>query len=158
MAIRVFLALVAIAGIMWYLGWYNRAGPEKRKQSLRTALLYGVGAALLLLVVTGRIPWLFAIFSAAVPWINRALTAKRLWNSFSPPPGAGASQQQTQRPIDSMNRAEAFEVLGLEPDADKAQIIEAHRKLMSRVHPDKGGSDYLAKSINQARKVLLEDE
>jgi curved DNA-binding protein CbpA len=57
-----------------------------------------------------------------------------------------------------MTRAEALEILGLEPDADKQQIIDAHRKLMSRVHPDKGGSDYLAKSINQARKVLLDEE
>lgn len=166
MAIRLFLALVAVVGIMWYLAWYNRASPEQRNRSLRSALLYGVGAALLLLVVTGRIPWLFAIFSAAVPWINRALTAKRLWSSFSRQQGQQQGtgntqqqrQQQSQRPIESMTRAEALEILGLEPDADKQQIINAHRKLMSRVHPDKGGSDYLAKSINQARKVLLDEE
>ena len=163
MAVRLFLALAAIVSIMWYLAWYNRASPEKRKQSLRTVFLYGLAAALLLLVVTGRIPWLFAIFSAAVPWINRALIAKRLWSSFSRPQqggpfGQGGSQQQTgQRSIESMTRSEALEILGLEPDATKQQIVEAHRKLMSRVHPDKGGSDYLAKSINQARKVLLEE-
>ena len=159
MAIRLFLALVAVAGIMWYLAWYNRASPERRKQSLRSTLLYGVGAALLLLVVTGRIPWLFAIFSAAVPWINKAMAAKRIWSSFSQSQSdSDAGKRQPQRPIESMTREEALQILGLEPGANKEEIIIAHRKLMSKVHPDKGGTDYLAKSINQARQVLLEKD
>ena len=163
MAVRFFLALVAVAGIMWYLAWYHRADPESRRRSLRTATLYGIGIGLLLLVVTGRIPWLFALFSAAVPWINRAMAARRLWSGFRQwdqmggGKGQASGQQQAQRPIESMSREEALEILGLEPGADRQQIVEAHRKLMSRVHPDKGGSDYLARSINHARKVLLED-
>ncbi|MXX17302.1 MAG: DnaJ domain-containing protein, partial [Gammaproteobacteria bacterium] len=63
----------------------------------------------------------------------------------------------TGRPIESMTKEEALEILGLEPGATREEIIDAHRKLMSRVHPDKGGSDYLAQSINQARKILLDD-
>ncbi len=162
MAVRIFLALVAVAGIMWYLAWYQRADPAARRRSLRTATLYGIGIGLLLLVVTGRIPWLFALFSAAVPWINRALTMQRLWTSFRPGAGpgfdAGGAQgrQKSARPIESMTRDEALEILGLGPDAGRTEVVEAHRKLMSRVHPDKGGSDYLARSINQARKVLLD--
>jgi hypothetical protein len=165
MAVRLFLALIAVAAIMWYLGWYQRADPEARRRSLRSATLYGIGIGLLLLVVTGRIPWLFALFSAAVPWINRALTMKRLWNGFRPrtgdghgPGGGNASGGRTgNRPVESMTREEALEILGLSPGARRQEIIDAHRKLMSRVHPDKGGSDYLARSINQARKVLLDD-
>ncbi len=96
MFVRLFLALVAVAGIMWYLAWYQRADPEARRRSLRTATLYGIGAGLLLLVVTGRIPWLFALFSAAVPWINRARMAQRLWTSFRP--RGGGQQGQGQGP------------------------------------------------------------
>ncbi len=158
MAIRLFLALAAVAGIMWYLAWYHRATPEQQTKSLRTATLYGIGGILLLLVVTGRIPWLFALFSAAVPWINRAMAAKRMWSMFSQGrPQSGNANEQQQRPISSMTRDEAFEILGLKPDATRDDIIKAHRKLMARVHPDKGGSDYLASSINQARKILLDD-
>ena len=55
-----------------------------------------------------------------------------------------------------MDRAEAYEVLGLSSDASQEQIQEAYRRLMQRLHPDHGGSAYLAARLNQARRVLLE--
>lgn len=54
-----------------------------------------------------------------------------------------------------MSREEAFKVLGLHPDADETAIKAAHRRLMRNLHPDTGGSDYLAQQINRARDVLL---
>jgi len=55
----------------------------------------------------------------------------------------------------SMDLVEAADVLGIRPDADREVILAAHRTLMSRLHPDKGGSDYLATKVNAARTVLL---
>ena len=66
---------------------------------------------------------------------------------------------QEQRRADSsgdvMSREEALQVLGLEGDPSDAQIIEAHRRLMQKLHPDRGGSSYLAAKINQAKDTLL---
>jgi hypothetical protein len=54
-----------------------------------------------------------------------------------------------------MTVEEAYAILGLAPDADAEAIKEAHRRLMVKLHPDHGGSDYLATKINRARDVLL---
>ena len=63
-----------------------------------------------------------------------------------PPPGSSGR----------MTRDEALQVLGLAAGAGPDQIREAHHKLMLKLHPDLGGSDYLAGKINLARDVLLE--
>jgi hypothetical protein len=65
-------------------------------------------------------------------------------------PGQTPPQQES-----TMNREEALQILGLSAGASREEIIEAHRRLMQRLHPDRGGSDYLAAKINQAKDLLL---
>jgi hypothetical protein len=55
-----------------------------------------------------------------------------------------------------MNRQEAAEILGISSDAPHKVMIQAHRRLIQRLHSDRGGSDYLAAMINKAKDVLLE--
>jgi hypothetical protein len=62
------------------------------------------------------------------------------------PPRTGSSDMTVE---------EAYEVLGLEPGASEAQVRAAHHRLMMQLHPDHGGTDYLATKINRARDVLL---
>jgi hypothetical protein len=56
-----------------------------------------------------------------------------------------------------MSKSLAMEILGLEGDVSKESVQTAYRSLMQKLHPDRGGSEYLAKKINQAKEVLMQD-
>jgi len=56
---------------------------------------------------------------------------------------------------DAITVREAYDILGLEPGANVEQVTHAHRSLMMQFHPDKGGSNYLASKVNEAKKILL---
>ncbi|MGB3225537.1 MAG: DnaJ domain-containing protein [Desulforhopalus sp.] len=60
--------------------------------------------------------------------------------------------------FDNMTRQEAYQILGLQPGASQAEIHQAWRRLIKGVHPDSGGSAFLAAKINTARDILLDEE
>ena len=56
---------------------------------------------------------------------------------------------------EDMSESQALDILGLKEDAIKEDIIQAHRRMMQKVHPDRGGSTYLATKINAAKVLLI---
>lgn len=62
------------------------------------------------------------------------------------PPPAGSSGMEVQ---------EACDVLGVETGCSDEDVIVAHRRLIQKLHPDRGGNTYLAARVNEARDVLL---
>jgi len=143
-------ALLALAG----LGWLTRQPPGKIKSGLTAAALLTVAAIGLALLLSGRLAGLFALIAGLSPWLSRATRLHQVWrmirgqpaDSAPPPPPQGDS---------ALTRAQAFEILGLSPDAGPDEIRAAHLRLMQANHPDRGGSTWIAARLNQARDLLL---
>jgi hypothetical protein len=75
------------------------------------------------------------------------------WRDRDPGPGAGGQVGANPR----MDHDEALRILGLAEGATDEDVRAAHRRLMQRFHPDRGGSDYLAARINEAKRLLLRE-
>lgn len=145
--IAVFFALAAAA---WVLVRAGKGGERNNIVRLRIVGLLAVATvlfaaklfplALMILVAAGGV-------TAIELWRDRAIKALS-----DTAPGAGTAPA----PRGEMGVEEAASVLGVAVDATDDDVKAAHKKLIAQLHPDKGGSDYLAAKINDARRVMLE--
>lgn len=94
---------------------------------------------------------------AADPQSAQVLDAwlDRTWPDWRERPASEAPHQSPGS--GRMTRDEACAILGVAAGASREEIKAAHRRLMSRMHPDHGGSNYLAAKINQAKDLLLNE-
>ena len=240
---RLLLLLGLAAGLFFFFHWLFRQPPRVRWQLIAVLLALG----LLVLVLTGRVHWLAAVFAALLPFVRALLRLlggipfpllKRVLAGMGaakarPEPSSGQTstvqskyirmtlnhdsgdingevlagqfkgstldklnleallqllrecqddeesvallqayldrvyadtwqqqagaqgQQQAASEPGEMSREEALQVLGLSSDASETEIVDAHRRLMQKLHPDRGGSAYLATKINLAKETLL---
>jgi DnaJ homolog subfamily C member 19 len=126
---------------------FERASVATVHVLLQWVAILGGGLLTLGLFLSGRGAQALAGLVLVGPALWRRLHDQGTAGSMPPP--------APPRTSGAMTRAEAFDILGLPPDAGEADIIAAHRRLMRLAHPDAGGSDWLASRVNQARDVLL---
>ncbi len=154
------LILLLALGLLAYIAWQKlrQQPPEKQRKTLLRAAFFALLGLVIVLVATGRVHWIVAAIAAALPILKgllglllRALPFLQVWLKkhhipTNPPP---PSQNR------ELSEQEAWQLLGLQPGASREDIIKAHKRLIQKVHPDRGGNDYLASQLNTARDLLL---
>jgi DnaJ homolog subfamily C member 19 len=147
------IGLVVLVVLLLLAAVYSRAKPRELIKGMRFSGGVLLGLVTVALAITGRVG--LAFLAAAGAWALLTGTTPP-WMRF--PQGgrdSGGSRDIPQGRRGAMSRAEALKVLGLEEGATEEQIRAAHRRLIVQIHPDKGGTSYLAAKINEAKDVLL---
>lgn len=158
--IKVLLAVIAVIGAWVWMAQLRKLPRHQQRKQLLTYGGWALLGVLLFMVLTGRAHWIVAVLGAMVPLMRfllgiglqmfPLLRGRRQAQSHAPPSAA-----------QSMTVEEALATLGLndavrrDEQLDRSMVVNAHRRLMQKLHPDRGGSDYLAAKINEAKDVLL---
>ncbi len=156
--------LLGIAVLIITIGKIRKLPAKQRKWLLIQIGIAVLVISLLLILVTGRIHWLGVVVGTLVPILKTFLVkppadpAPSVDLDNETQPNSEAQEKKPQSP--AMDTKEALGVLGLEGDVNSGEITaqlvtDTHRKLIQKFHPDRGGNDYLAAKINQAKDVLL---
>jgi hypothetical protein len=161
--IRIYLIILVIFAAFFLLRRLLKMPPVALAHYIRIIFFSGLGILLVFFIATGRLNWLFALIGLLVALLSRLLPVllryspllQRLWYLYvakrqGDPGNSSYTKSKTKMSVD-----EAYQVLGVVKGASERDIKQAHKRLMQKVHPDKGGSDYLAARINLAKKTLL---
>jgi len=157
----VLVGVVALLIILWFMHKYVQANPRGMAWLLQRAGGIALLIAAAFLTMRGQ-------FVAALPLGLMGFGLLGWMPSLSVGyfDGGGAGRREdAQHGADARQRAapgagkmteeEAYQILGLQPGAGAEEIGQAYRSLMKKLHPDQGGTTYLAARINEAKDVLL---
>ncbi|MFT4629687.1 MAG: flagellar biosynthesis component FlhA [Dinoroseobacter sp.] len=155
------LIVVAIGVLIYWRKRWQKLPESERQQFAKQSALWLAAIVILGLVASGRAHWLMGVLAALLALAGRVAQLAQFAPIFKKMFGdANAASNSDSNPgqapnTNQMTRQQAADLLGVEVNASDADIRLAHKRLMQKIHPDRGGSDALAKQINLAKDLLI---
>lgn len=153
MHILLIIALILLT--YWYLKTdFDRTPNEFKRQWLWQRMGLAVIVLLIALTAMGRLHWIGAIVGSLIP------AAKMLYDTFKRKPVDNKDNQTNNAQPDlNLTREQALQILGFKSGSTPTieAIKTAHKQLMQKVHPDRGGNDFLAAQLNAAKDLLTKE-
>jgi DnaJ domain len=152
-----FIALIIVVGGLWLIRKSAKMSPKDLSNFAQKLAGGGAIAAAGLLFLKGQTTVATTLFAVGAGLFGKSSLFPDGFNvgGAKTPEHNGAENFNPRKPVMPFSKNEAYEVLGLKPGASEDEIKAAHKRLLKDFHPDKGGTDYLAAKINQAKEVLL---
>ncbi|WP_299773075.1 hypothetical protein [uncultured Pseudoteredinibacter sp.] len=149
------IILLALIFLAWYLRNRFISTPKADRKRLITGWLLWLTVAIVVgMALTGRLHWIGGLMALSVPFIRQFA----LWfmqRKLNEMDAKNSSQEVSSE--SEMDRQKALQILNLGEQPSREEIVQAHRKMMQKNHPDQGGSDYLAAMLNQAKDLLIQE-
>lgn len=145
--IPLILLVIAVILAKRYL---ENAPPDLKKQRQLNLAIGALTIMLLILSLLHRMHWIAPLLSVVI------LAVRLLMQNLSKQAATQKESTSIATSATSITEEVALQILGLKKPYGENEVIEAHRNLIQKLHPDRGGNDYLASQINHARDKLLE--
>ena len=112
---------------------------------------------MLALIATGRAHWITGLLAGLIAVASRITQLAAYFPILKTlfPNAANKKEKMNAQSSSDMSKEMAAEILSVSVEANADEIRLAHKRLMQKLHPDRGGSEALAKQINQAKDVLM---
>lgn len=146
------LILLVMAYIMARRYLASSNSPEQKKARKITVALVIFAVVMIVLAIFHRMHWVGALIAAIAP-VGRILLASVIDHFRKTKAATTDTTSEKNHP--KMSEEEALQILGLKKPFTQEALIDAHRKLIQKFHPDRGGNDYLAARINEAKDFLI---
>lgn len=155
--------IILLAALLAYFGWqwFKKGYAEQGRPFAVKTILVLLAVALIGLAMFGRVHWVGAAAAAllaglrfALPILLKSLPflVKLRESQAKNQTGDGATPAPQ---VVDLDENAALAILGLEKPYTREDIVAAHKRIIQNLHPDKGGSDFLASQVNAAKELLL---